>query len=163
MLHDEIVTLALVLMFVLIIGYIYFSVQSARTARENLRRVTAQHMLIHADDRARNFCLAVHQLHPMLHAGVDYTIKQDSPGQAPYLAEWDAPTPKPNAEQLDAALSQIADKDLATLRRAEYPSVGEQLDAAYKARQGDNSAQLQVDAKIKAVKEKYQKPGESTP
>jgi hypothetical protein len=163
MLSNEIVMFALVLMVVLIVGYIYFTTQSARTTREQLRRVSAQHTLIHADKRARDLCLAIHQLHPMLHAGIDFMIRQDSPDQDPYLADWNATTPKPTAAQLDAALSRIANKDLAALRRAEYPSVEEQLDAAYKARQGDNSAQLQIDAKIKAVKEKYQKPGESTP
>ena len=43
------------------------------------------------------------------------------------------------------------------MRRAEYPSVEEQLDAAYQVRQGDNAKQLEVDEKIRHVQEKYPK------
>jgi len=46
------------------------------------------------------------------------------------------------------------------LRRADYPSVEAQLDAAYQARQGDNAVQLKVDEEIRAVKEKYPKTDE---
>ena len=44
------------------------------------------------------------------------------------------------------------------LRIGEYPSLGDQADAAFKARQGDNSQQLAVDTMIEAVKVKYPKP-----
>jgi hypothetical protein len=44
------------------------------------------------------------------------------------------------------------------LRAKDYPSIGDQLDAQYKARQG-NSADLElIDAQIAAVKAKYPKP-----
>jgi hypothetical protein len=44
------------------------------------------------------------------------------------------------------------------LRIGEYPSLGDQADAAFKARQGDNSQQLAIDIMIEAVKAKYPKP-----
>ena len=43
-------------------------------------------------------------------------------------------------------------------RLAEYPSLGDQMDASFKARQGDNSQQLAIDTLIAAVKIKYPKP-----
>jgi hypothetical protein len=45
-----------------------------------------------------------------------------------------------------------------SLRASEYPSLGDQADAAFKARQGDNSQQLALDTLIEAVKAKYPKP-----
>ena len=44
------------------------------------------------------------------------------------------------------------------LRMSEYPGLGDQADAAFKARQGDNSQQLAIDTLIEAVKAKYPKP-----
>lgn len=46
------------------------------------------------------------------------------------------------------------------LRHANYPSIGEQLDALYKARHGDPSDLIEIDAKIAEVKMRYPKPGE---
>jgi hypothetical protein len=162
MLSNEVVVFAFFLILALVVGWIYFSSQSARTTREQIRRVAEQHTIISTDEHARELCLAVHQLYPLVHAGVDFMIKRDDPDKPAYLADWYASAPKPTPEQLDAALSRIANKDLAALRRAEYPSVGDQLDAAYQARHGDTSAQEHIDAKIREVKEKYQKPGESS-
>ena len=45
-----------------------------------------------------------------------------------------------------------------SLRALEYPSLGDQADAAFKARQGDDSQQLAIDTLIQAVKVKYPKP-----
>lgn len=58
-------------------------------------------------------------------------------------------------------LEQDYDYQLAkchALRIGEYPSLGDQADAAFKARQGDNSQQLAIDTMIEAVKAKYPKP-----
>lgn len=43
-------------------------------------------------------------------------------------------------------------------RLAEYPSLGDQADAAFKARQGNTSQQIAIDAQIQAIKDKYPKP-----
>ena len=48
-------------------------------------------------------------------------------------------------------------KDHAALRLKEYPSVGDQLDAAYKARKGDDAEQIRLDDHISMVKKKYPK------
>ena len=50
--------------------------------------------------------------------------------------------------------------DSASLRRAEYPSVEDQLKAAYLARQGDTSMQEELDARITEIREKYPKSDE---
>jgi hypothetical protein len=58
-------------------------------------------------------------------------------------------------------LEQDYDYQLAkchALRIGEYPSLGDQADAAFKARQGDNFQQLAIDTMIEAVKAKYPKP-----
>ena len=64
-------------------------------------------------------------------------------------------------EEINAALLEVSDvhhdDKFAAMRRADYPSVEEQLDAAYRARQGDNAKQLEVDEKIRRVKERYPK------
>lgn len=44
------------------------------------------------------------------------------------------------------------------LRMMEYPAIGDQLDAAFKARRGDASQQQAIDAQIAGVKAKYPKP-----
>lgn len=43
-------------------------------------------------------------------------------------------------------------------RRAAYPPIGDQLDAAFKARLGDTAAQDAIDAEIAAVKARYPLP-----
>lgn len=44
------------------------------------------------------------------------------------------------------------------LRHANYPSIGDQLDALFKARQGDTAALERIDARIADVKARYPKP-----
>jgi hypothetical protein len=126
-----------------------------------LNVLAQQQSLIRHDESARELCRAVHVLQPDAHAGIDYVIRHDRPGQPPYLAEWRAPGPQPSGDELRRALSKISSEDLeknyASLRRAEYPSIGDQLDAAYKARQGNDAEQSDIDARIRAIKEKYPK------
>jgi len=43
-------------------------------------------------------------------------------------------------------------------RRDAYPSIGDQLDAAFKARRGDTADQQAIDAAIRAVKARYPRP-----
>ena len=43
-------------------------------------------------------------------------------------------------------------------RREAYPTIGEQLDAMYQARNGDDSEIKKIDAIITSVKNKYPKP-----
>ena len=64
-------------------------------------------------------------------------------------------------ETVRKALEEVSDthheEEYASMRAAAYPSVEEQLDAAYRARQGDNSMQLEIDERIRRAKEQYPK------
>ena len=159
MVIDPILLFALAFFVLMAIGFAYFVSQNARSTRQQIRRIAEQHTLVHADDRARKLCIAVHQLHPMLHAGVDFVIKRGGSDNTPYIAEWYDSSPKPSEEQLRAAFSRIAGKDYVELRKAEYPSVGDQLDAAYKARHGEHAEQDHIDTRIAEIKIKYPKSG----
>jgi len=142
-------------------GWIFIIWQNTRKAHEQIRDVVQQQTIVRTDMSARELCHAVHLIHPSAHIGIDYKILHDKDGQDAYLAEWHAADPKPTAEELKNALARLADGGLVTnyaaLRRAEYPSIGDQLDAAYKARQGDVTQEIELDKKIRMVKEKYPK------
>jgi hypothetical protein len=141
--------------------WVLFLWRNTRRMHEQLKLVAQQQSLIRHDDNVRDLCRAVHILQPDAHAGVDYVIRHDKPDQEPYLAEWHAATPQPSSEQLRRALAKIVHeepgKNYASLRRAEYPSVGDQLDAAYKSRQGSDAEQVEIDDLIRKVKDKYPK------
>ncbi|MCG6938941.1 MAG: hypothetical protein LJE83_12325 [Gammaproteobacteria bacterium] len=135
---------------------------NTRAAHTLVQRVASQQSCIRQYEDVRQLCRAVHYLHPTLHAGIDYVVNKTSPEQKPYIQEWfhtNIPQPKP--EELEQALQAISGvdpvKDHAALRLKEYPSVGDQLDAAYKARLGDNKEQIRLDNLITRVKEKYPK------
>jgi len=159
MVIDKIMLLTLVFFVIMIGGWLFFVSQNTKATQQKLRQLSHQHTLVNTDERARQLCIAVHQLHPLMHAGVDFLIQRDSPDSAPYIGEWYGQDPKPTPEQLQAAFSRVAGKDFMELRKAEYPSVGDQLDAAYKARRGDGSEQLHLDNLITDVKMKYPKSG----
>jgi hypothetical protein len=143
---------------------IYVLWKNSRKMHETIKLTAEQRNFVGHDERALRLCRAIRILNPNVTAGVDYVIAQDSPEQEPYIAEWMADTPRPAREEIESALLEIADvhheDKYAAMRRADYPSVEEQLDAAYRARQGDNSKQLEVDEKIRRVKEQYPKGGE---
>ncbi len=159
MVEDTFTLIVFVAMFIIMGGWIYVIAQNAHNTRKQVEQIAQQHTLIHSDNRARDICRAIHQLHPLLHAGVDFVIKRDGPGQTPYIAEWNASDPQPTMEELEAILPTIPppENDYAELRRGEYPSIGDQLDAAYKARHGDSREQFQIDATIAEVKARYPK------
>lgn len=157
MVIDAILLYALAFFTLIIGGFLYFVSQNTRNTRRQVRQIAEQHTLVHADERARELCIAVHQLHPMMHAGVDFMIKRGGSDNAPYIDEWYGATPKPSKEQLQTALSKIAGKHYSQLRKSEYPSVGDQLDATYKARHGENAEQIRLDTRIAEIKLKYPK------
>ena len=108
-------------MFAIFAGWIYVVSQNAHNMRKQVHQIAEQHTLIHSDKRARDICRAVHQLHPLMHAGVDFVIKRDGPGEQPYIGEWNAAEPKPSLEDLQAVLPTLPKpgEDYAALRRAE--------------------------------------------
>lgn len=142
-------------------GWLFIIWQNTRRTHEQIRDVVQQQTMVRTDMNVRELCHAVHLLHPSVHIGIDYKVKHDKEGQDAYLAEWQSTEPMPTVEELKEAMKQLAGKDLvgnyAALRRAEYPSIGDQLDAAYKARQGDVAEEIELDKKITEVKEKYPK------
>lgn len=153
----------LVLLFVLagVAVWILVIWNSTRRMHEQINKVANQQTLIRHDDSARALCRAVHMLQPSVHAGIDYMIKHDGSAQEAYISEWHATTTQPTPGELQSITTQMADNNLesryAEMRKAEYPSVGDQLEAAYLARQGDDSKQIEIDEQIRRVKEKYPK------
>jgi hypothetical protein len=151
-----------ILGFILLVvcAWILFLWQNTRRMHEQLKQVAQQQSLIRHDDSVRDLCRAVHLLQPNAHAGVDYVIRHDNPGDEPYVDEWNASERQPTREELRHALEKIihdTGKNYASMRSSEYPSVGDQLDAAYKARQGNDAEQIAIDALISEVKDKYPK------
>jgi hypothetical protein len=149
----------------LVVGlWIFFLWQNTRRMHQQLRQVAQQQTLLRHDESAQDLCRAVHLLQPDAHAGIDYVIRHETPDSAPSLAEWHANLPQPTAEELRRALEKVSQEDVArnyaVLRRAEYPPLGDQLDAAYKARQGNDEEQRDIDALITKVKERYPKSAE---
>lgn len=157
MVIDNILLLTIVFLVALLGAWLFFVTQNARVTRKRLHQIAEQQTLVHSDEDARRLCIAIHQLHPTMHAGVDFLIRRDSPEAAPYIAEWFGASPKPGPQELEAALAKIAGKSYVDLRKSEYPSVGDQLDAAFKARRGDNSEQAFLDSRISDIKNKYPK------
>ena len=141
--------------------WLYILWQNSRKMHDTINLVAQQRELIRHDERARTLCRAIRMLNPDFTVGVDYFIRQDTPEQEPYIAEWTSSSSRPSEQEISAAMQEISDihheEKYASMRRAEYPSVEEQLDAAYQARQGHNARQLEVDEKIRLVKEKYPK------
>ena len=145
-------------------GWTFVLCKNSRKMNYAINLTAQQHHLVRHDTRARALCRAIRILNPNITPGIDYVIRHDSPEQEPYIAEWMASAKRPTAEEIKAALQEISDihheDKFASIRRAEYPSIEEQLDAAYLARQGDNTKQLEVDEKIRRVKEEHPKSDE---
>ena len=148
--------LLIILLAVLLWGFIIWN--NTRKMHTQIKEVAHQQSVIRHNKRARVLCRAIHLLQPGVHAGVDYTIEEEGTDKTPYLADWLASTPRPTPEQLEAAkekLGKSATGDYSALRKAEYPGIREQLEAAYEARQGDDTHQRELDARITQIREKY--------
>jgi predicted lipid-binding transport protein (Tim44 family) len=158
---DQGVTNIAILLLILVCFWVLFLWRNSRKLNSDIKQVAQQHHLIRHDDHVRTLCRAIHLINPSVSAGVDYVIRHDEKGQEPVIAQWNADVPRPTDEQIRNALREIAstyhEQEYAEMRRAEYPSVEEQLEAAYEARQGDDSRQREIDERIRAVKEKYPK------
>lgn len=161
---DNGMTGIVIVVLVAVCIWIYILWRNSRKMNDSIKLIAHQHNLVRHDKRARMLCRAIHLLNPNLSTGVDYVIRRDSPEQEPYIAEWMTTTSRPTEEEINSAMREISDvhheHKYAAMRKAEYPSVEEQLDAAYQARQGDNTRQLEVDEKIRSVKEKFPKSDE---
>ena len=155
-------TLTLIVILLVVCFWVYFLWSNSRITNTMIRRVAQQQSVIRHDDAVRSFCRAIHYLRPDAHAGTDYIVTEGGSGESPYIAEWlNKRISQPGQEEIEQALAMVSDldpaKDHAAQRRREYPSVGDQLGAAYNARQGDLADQIRIDEQIRRVKEKYPK------
>ena len=88
---------------------------------------------------------------------VDFELQNDSDGNGTYIKEWKSAQPQPTVPEIEAAhaewQSEFDAQEYARNRQAEYPPIGDQLDALFHAGvfPADMAAQLQ------AVKDKYPK------
>jgi hypothetical protein len=159
-------TLNVFLIILLIVGvWVFILWSNTRTMHKHIHQVAQQQSVIRHDDAARSLCRAIHTLQPTVHAGIDYIISEGGPNQKAHIAKWlSTSIPQPKPEQLEQALQLIAGtdpvRDHAAQRLAEYPSVEDQLDAAYKARHGDPADQIRLDEQIAKIKQKYPKSDE---
>ena len=144
-----------------IFAFAFITWSNTRSARKHTKKIYQQQQLVRVDQDAHRLYQAMHLLRPAARLGFDYTISQDRPGELPYILEWNAGGERPTQADIDEALNKVTRIDstgYAAMRRAEYPSVEDQLDAAFKARRGDDTEQLELDNRIAEIKSKYPKP-----
>ncbi len=160
--------ISVVMLLAVLLGVVTFmasrSQQSRIDALERAEKATDREAPLRPvpETRAhREFCGAIHRLYPNARVGLDFQVKKDAGGLA--IAEWLLPTPAPTAEELASAMAEYREEQqhqaYREAREAEYPSIGDQLDALYKARQGDTSELAAIDARIAEVKGRHPKPG----
>ena len=150
---------ALIVLLLGLIVFVYFTWSNTRGARKHTDNIFQQQHLVRTSHDVHRLSQAVHLLHPSVHLGFDYVIKQDD-GKLPYISEWDTGGSMPTQAELDDALKKVAAIDCtgyAAMRRSEYPSIEDQLDAAFKARRGNPAEQEVLDNRIQQIKDKYPK------
>ena len=150
---------ALIIILVALSAVIFFSWSNTKDARRHTKEIFQQQHLIRVDPDAHRLGQAVHLLRPSAHLGFDYFIEHDD-GKLPYISEWNGSGSMPTLVELEGALRKVTAIDstgYAAMRRSEYPSIEDQLDAAYKARHGDITEQAELDNRIEQVKSKYPK------
>ena len=150
---------ALLVLLVGLSALIYFNWSNTRSARKHTEKIFQQQHLVRTHPDVHRLSQAVHLLRPSVRLGFDYLIEHDD-GKLPRITEWNTGGSMPTQAELDDALNKVTAIDstgYAAMRRSEYPSIEEQLDAAFKARRGDFSEQEQLDNRIEQIKNKYPK------
>jgi len=150
---------ALLVLLVGLSALVYFNWSNTRSARKHTQKIFQQQHLVRTHPDVHRLSQAVHLLHPSIRLGFDYVIEHDD-GTLPRITEWNTGGSMPTQAELDDALNKVTAIDstgYAAMRRSEYPSIEEQLDAAFKARRGDFSEQEQLDNRIEQIKNKYPK------
>jgi hypothetical protein len=159
-------TLSALAVVVLIAALVVYVVQRMRAETRDRLSALEDHLQAHAraslNRPGRELCGAVHRLHPNARLGLDFEIADQ--GQGPYIKQWLLPVPQPGEPKLREALAayraEQAHQAYREVRLAEYPSIGDQLDALYKARHGDSAELQAIDNRIADVKAAHPKPGE---
>ena len=102
-----------------------------------------------------NKALAIMWLFPQAQPPFDFCVGQDETGQ--FITSWNIDAPEPTEKELEAAWDAYEANEAATAykakRLAEYPPIGNQLDALFKA----GVMPEDMAAQIQAVKDKYPK------
>jgi len=150
---------ALIVLMVGLSAIVFFNWSNTRNARRHTEKIFQQQHLVRTHPDVHRLSQAVHLLHPSVRLGFDYVIEHDD-GKLPYISEWNTGGEMPTKAELDEALKKVTAIDstgYAAMRRSEYPSIEDQLDAAYKARRGDFTEQEELDNRIEQVKDKYPK------
>jgi hypothetical protein len=166
MMFDSSTVNAFLVILLMVCIWVFILWSNSRSMHKMIHRVAQQQSFIRQDEAVRSLCRAIHYLQPTVHAGIDYIVSPGGPGQDPYISQWlHTIIPEPKPEEIEHALKMISGvdpvKDHAVQRLKEYPSVGDQLDAAYKARRGDDAEQVMLDEKISMIKKKYPKSDEA--
>ena len=159
MVLDNTLISVLILILVGILVLVYFNWSNTRDARRHTQRIFQQQRLVREVPDAHRLSQAVHLLRPSVRLGFDYFIETED-GKLPHISEWNTAGTMPTQAEFDEALRRVGSIDsrgYAAMRRQEYPSVEEQLDAAFKARHGDTSEQEELDSRIEQIKSKYPK------
>ena len=159
MVLDNTLVGALIVLLLGLTVFVFFTWSNTKSARKQTEDLSRQQHLVRTDPDAHRLSLAVHLLHPSAHLGFDYVIKHDN-DKLPYISEWNAGGVMPTQAELNDALKKVTTIDstgYAAMRRSEYPSIEDQLDAAYKARRGNTTEQEELDNRIEQVKDKYPK------
>lgn len=159
MVLDQTLVSALIVLLFGLLAFVFFTWSNTRSARKHTENIFQQQHLVRTSPNAHRLSQAVHLLRPSVRLGFDYVIKEDADKQ-PYISGWDTAGSIPTAAELDEALKKVAAIDstgYAAMRRSEYPSIEEQLDAAFKARHGDVTEQEELDIRIQQIKDKYPK------
>ncbi|MEN8205507.1 MAG: hypothetical protein ABFS24_05790 [Pseudomonadota bacterium] len=150
---------ALVVLILGLLVFVFFTWSNTRGARKHTDNIFQQQHLVRTSPDVHRLSQAVHLLRPSVRLGFDYVIKCDE-GKLPYISEWDTGGSMPSQAEIDDALKKVTAIDstgYAAMRRSEYPSIEDQLDAAYKARRGNPAEQEELDNRIDQIKGKYPK------
>lgn len=163
MVLDSTIIGVLIILLIVVFLWVFVIWSNSRQSHQQTHQVLRQQNLVRNDPAAHRLSQAVHLLRPTAHLGFDYTIEHGTKGAPPRIATWSARSEMPTQTELDDVMSEVSEvnvKGYAAMRRAEYPSVGDQLDAAYKARQGNDAQQKELDSLITEIKNKYPKSDE---
>lgn len=84
-----IVTVAVLIVVVILIG-------RSNTNNERKMRILARHlMMLEGNQEAKKLCKEIHEEHPDLCVGLDYTLRES--GDSVEIDEWNSSKPRPRA------------------------------------------------------------------
>lgn len=157
MVLDSTLVAALVLLVICVSAFVAITWTNTKDARRHTAMLIQQQELLRTDPDVHRLSQAIHLLHPSARLGFDYHIEHKK-GGLPTITEWNSFGEAPSGAELAEALDRVTRIDstgYAAMRRSEYPSVEDQLDAAFKARHGDPGEQQELDRRIQEIKHKY--------